>query len=188
MKLFLLGVFTFIFSYSNAQIGQPVTVISFDAKLEGNRVKLYWDVAVESELSHYNIEMSIDGINYNTIGRVESKTNSSVRQSYSFYHTYTYRDAGTTLYFRLVSIYLDGSKTYQITRSVSISNLKVLYNVNGNNIHIYSDKSVVKIYDMSGRLLFTYNNKEIIELRNLKGIYIFIIYVDNKIYKEKILK
>jgi len=50
----------------------PVDLISFEGEVKGQNIKLFWRTASEINTSHFVIERSTDGINYDSIGYQES--------------------------------------------------------------------------------------------------------------------
>ncbi len=75
----------------------PLTLVSFTARENNNKVQLYWDVESEFDMARYEIERSTDGVNFSQIGAVTA-INSQTR------HQYNYTDlqpAGGKNYYRL---------------------------------------------------------------------------------------
>src|SRR5690606_11530660 len=56
----------------------PVELIYFEASLVNQDAVLVWSTSQEINNDHFKIERSFDGENFETIGRVEGKGNSSV--------------------------------------------------------------------------------------------------------------
>ena len=63
----------------------PVKLVSFDAKDEGERVRLDWRTASETNNSHFEIERSYNGKLFETIGRVEGKGTTETESNYLFF-------------------------------------------------------------------------------------------------------
>ena len=85
----------------------PVTILSFDARKIGGINEINWQVSRESELKHYEVERSIDGKKFVTLGTVVATNNSS----YSFNDT---RPLSLN-YYRLKSVDKNGSFAYSKT-------------------------------------------------------------------------
>lgn len=85
---------------SNSQAPLPVRFSRFEAKQAMSAVNLTWDVDVEQNVSHYEIERSIEGTRFTTIGTVPA----------SGLHTYSFTDAAplATAYYRIKSVDVDG--------------------------------------------------------------------------------
>lgn len=85
----------------------PVDIIFFTGTLNGNTVKLNWDVATEIKLDRYEVERSFNGTDYKEIGSVKAENKSS----------YGYNDnieqvRGRRIYYRLKKVDKDGKYGY----------------------------------------------------------------------------
>ncbi len=103
-------------SWTNAPL--PVTWKSFTATKTADASALRWSTASETNNSHFEVQRSADGRNFEAIGRVKGTGNSSRTVNYSF----TDREATTsrTTYYRLKQVDFDGKSEY--SRTVSVSN------------------------------------------------------------------
>lgn len=77
----------------------PVTVKSFKATLTGSSVALDWTIGVEVNHSHYEIERSVNGLEWAYIGSAKGY---SLIDKWPSKHNY----------YRLVSVDMDGTKNY----------------------------------------------------------------------------
>ncbi|MBC3784276.1 T9SS type A sorting domain-containing protein [Spirosoma utsteinense] len=93
----------------------PVTLISFIAKPEGDRVQLAWATSVEHDADRFVIERSADLGEYLSLGEVAAKGTTTTRQHYGFtdYHPLPGEN-----YYRLRQIDHDG--TSHTFRPVSV--------------------------------------------------------------------
>lgn len=105
-------VFTFI--TQTAGILLPVTWKNFSAKQLNNDVRLDWKVENNANASHYEIEHSSDGTNFERIGTVSNTTNDV---TYEFLHRGVL--SGTHFY-RIRQFDFDGKNTYSKIVSVTI--------------------------------------------------------------------
>ncbi|MES2777105.1 MAG: endonuclease [Bacteroidota bacterium] len=85
----------------------PVDIISFKGVLNGDKVNMEWEVMNETNLLQYEVERSVNGIDFTRIGNVKA-TNSG---------TYRYSDdvnnlSGRRLYYRLKKVDTDGKFKY----------------------------------------------------------------------------
>jgi len=85
----------------------PVDIILFSGTLNGNAVKLNWDVATEINLEKYEVERSFNGTDYTKIGSVKAENRTS----------YGYTDnveelGGRRIYYRLKKVDKDGKFAY----------------------------------------------------------------------------
>ncbi|MGH2552430.1 MAG: hypothetical protein ACRDEB_01870, partial [Chitinophagaceae bacterium] len=60
----------------------PVTLTSFSATMINRSVLLNWQTSTETDISHYDMERSADGINYNTINSTPALNITGARYSY----------------------------------------------------------------------------------------------------------
>jgi hypothetical protein len=87
----------------------PVKLIGFKAVKSENTVKLAWNTASESNSSSFEIQQSVTGNNWQKIGEVAAKGESSINANYDFVHTNP--AAGNNLY-RLKMIDSDNTFAY----------------------------------------------------------------------------
>lgn len=93
----------------------PVTLSAFGVKLTGNRVDIAWTTDMEMNSNRYEIERSIDGINWSTAGSVKSNGNASLVSRYAF--TDLLKVTGTVSY-RLKMVDNDESFAYSPVKTV----------------------------------------------------------------------
>lgn len=114
----------------------PVEFAYFNVQREGFSAILNWATASESNSSHFLIQKSADGQNFETIGRVEAAGNSNSLIQYSFNDPKL--RSGIT-YYRLAEYDIDGKVQYSEVRSVSregIENVKVIPNPNNGSFTV----------------------------------------------------
>jgi len=87
----------------------PVEITSFEADVEHCNARLKWTVESETNLSHYLVQRSIDGISFETIGLVEPSQTGD--KNYEFQN----RNVTGNLFYRLKIVDLDGSLSYSST-------------------------------------------------------------------------
>ncbi|HXD76430.1 MAG TPA: T9SS type A sorting domain-containing protein [Puia sp.] len=88
----------------------PIVLDGLTAELNANHtISLRWNTQMEMNFSHFTIQRSADGANWEDIGTVQAKGNSSVRVDYD----YTDEQPLTgTNYYRLALVNLDDTYTY----------------------------------------------------------------------------
>lgn len=95
----------------------PVTVSSFTTKLNNNKVALKWEVGTEVNVSHYEVERSVNGADFMKVAEVDA----------SGHATYNVIDSNPLVginYYRLKTIDNDGAYSYYgEIKSVKISSL-----------------------------------------------------------------
>ncbi len=95
----------------------PIELISFDGKLSGSQVKLSWKTASEFNNDYFTLERSSDGVNFETIGRVDGKGTYNGLSEYGYTD---YKPLANTSYYRLKQTDFDGKFTY--SELVSVKN------------------------------------------------------------------
>ena len=93
----------------NCSILLPVELISFNAECQEDGVLLAWTTASESNNDHFLIERSLDGIEFQDIGRVYGAGNSMEAIDYSFVDQ---QPSGNLSYYRLKQTDVDGTFDY----------------------------------------------------------------------------
>ena len=110
----------FTFGSVVPEVVLPVDLVRFTAKMQKADVRLDWETAMEKNSSHFNIQRSQDGVNFETIGRVASAGNTQI----STYYNYTDRAVGKALaglmYYRLEQVDYDGTTDYSPVVSVKL--------------------------------------------------------------------
>ncbi len=94
----------------------PLSLTNFAARKEQQQVLLYWSTENESAVSHFEVERSKNGIDFQLLSKVGAKNNNSNR--------YEYRDAHPLPqlnYYRLKMVDADGTVSYSDIRPVLFS-------------------------------------------------------------------
>mgnify|MGYP001591376967 CR=1 FL=1 len=108
------------FTYSAPFSTVPVKLASFTATLGKNsKVDLKWTTASEINVSHFVVERSIDGTNYNDAGVVFAYGNATDKTNYNFSDNVSNIQSGV-VYYRLRSVDLDGKGMYSETRIIKL--------------------------------------------------------------------
>ena len=140
----------------NATGALPVTVTNFTAQKITNAVILTWSATNETGFKQYDIERSIDGIKFITIGNVEGRN----LPQYSF--TDNSLPSNTVAYYRLKMIDADGkfknSNILAVKLNKNFSNALVYPNptIGELNIKLYEplySNSKLQILDVTGRMV-----------------------------------
>ncbi|MFD1631884.1 T9SS type A sorting domain-containing protein [Pseudopedobacter beijingensis] len=167
----------------------PVTFTSFTGLKKGTGVQLNFSISSEQNNSHFEILRSADGVDFETIGRVEGN---GIASKYSFYDTNPL--AGEN-YYQLKQVDKDEkwtifNKTVAINADIIEKNL-VITEITDSKLGISifaakAEQAILKIADVSGRTLVNnrinlekgYNIKDI-AVSGLKGIYVLTIVSDS---------
>lgn len=164
----------------------PLRMVDFTLLNEKAQVALSWKTENEVNTSHFVIERSVDGINYESIGLVAA-FNNTIAGSYSFADQAP--KTGTS-YYRLKQVDADGKYEYSKVLTVKRTTtdiITLLPNPATDYIRINStttERLNVKIYSADGRLMITgtYTTGEQISIGKLTpGMYVATI--NDKTYK-----
>ncbi len=153
--------------YGPATVGSGVTpVVTLPVILDGftavlnndHKVTLNWNTQIEINFSHFTIQRSADGANWEDIGTVEAKGNSAVQTDYSF--TDVQPLAGTN-YYRLALVNLDDTYTYsdvKVLQSAAITRVSFFPNpahdyVNVSLGGVNGRQVTILLTSISGRLM-----------------------------------
>lgn len=142
----------------------PVELTAFDVIVKDRNVILNWSTASEKNNDRFEIERSVDGINFETIGSVKGNGTTSIP------HVYTFTDLNPGVgqfYYRLKQVDYDDQFEYsqikfaEITADVSI---KVFPNPASNYISIQinndrniNSKGMLVLYNAAGAIMLTDN-------------------------------
>ena len=86
----------------------PVELLDFNGVFENNQVALNWTTTVEINNDYFDVQHSLDGVAFETIGRVDGNGNYTGLLNYSFYH----QDPALGInYYRLNQVDFDGAET-----------------------------------------------------------------------------
>lgn len=97
----------------------PATLVSFEATLEGDQVRLDWNTTQEINTSEFVLESSSNRMDFKEIGRVNAAGNSDVPMDYQYWDQQPDLQQ-PLLYYRLKVIDLDGNFGYSEVRTVAI--------------------------------------------------------------------
>lgn len=106
----------------------PIKLISFDAKYNKPDVTLNWSTAQEKNFSHFVIEQSTDGINFNEMAVVFGAGESDIQRNYS----YTDRNMSGRnglVYYRLKSVDVDTKTSFSSIRIIRLEGEKALISI-----------------------------------------------------------
>lgn len=165
----------------------PVEWLNFTALFKDESVELKWATGLEFNTSHFVIERSPDGVNFNSINTVQAAGNSSSVKHYSsidhapLYNMSYYRikqvdNNGTTSYSKIVSGSIQRTNNLVI-ETISLDNDFIHIQIKGSNTTPLS----FEIIDVLGKRLFEKNvycenNKQEISIPASffkQGIYFF---------------
>lgn len=111
----------------------PVSLVSFEAKALPQSVRLNWKATDEKAFSGYQVQRSTDAHEFSDLSWVPAQGNNGNSISYSY--TDNTAPVGTTLYYRLKMVDVDGTTNYSAIRSVRIDPANLLSQLVPNPVH-----------------------------------------------------
>ncbi len=180
----------------------PIDLLSFNARPEKDKVKIYWSTASEHNNDYFTVERTLNASEYSFVADVKSKGNSNALQEY---YTYDYKPVVGTQYYRLKQTDFDGKYTYSNLVPVTFGKadefeiVSVANNNNGSQTVYFkydSDSKVsYKLVDILGKLVTTqtdvdaFNGVNQIELKHnfASGVYTLIISDSKRMISRKIV-
>ncbi|MCC7534052.1 MAG: T9SS type A sorting domain-containing protein [Bacteroidia bacterium] len=155
----------------------PLVIKNYELKIKNEGVVNKWITLNEINVSHFNVQRSSNGIEFNTIQQTAAKNN-----AYNEYSITDVQPLNGTSYYRIETVDKDGKITYSKTEKVQIKidkeQLTIYPNPAKGIINInYPNIREVSILDMAGRKLVakSFNNSNLVQLNVAslsKGIYI----------------
>ena len=136
----------------------PVTFVSFSANRSEGSVELVWNTANENNNSHFDIERSANGSDWETIGTIAAGTG-SLENNYSY--TDEAAPAAQTQY-RIRQVDLDGNDQYStvvlVNGTATTATAQVTIFASGKTVSIVSEKAsgsriFVRVITIGGQVL-----------------------------------
>jgi len=197
------GTYTFCGSAGLGSTTLPVEITSFNAIAQNNKVMLNWITGSELNNQYFEIEKSINGNQYEPIGRVAGKGTTSQTNSYSFTD---HAPLAMINYYRLKQVDIDNRYKYSAVVTIKLEGkLKKSINIFPNpvsdkiNFRISSDISAngfINITDALGQSIYRRNESfvrgdnvfALNSLKNLpKGVYTLQVVFDKEILFTKFI-
>ncbi|TLU97291.1 GEVED domain-containing protein [Dyadobacter luticola] len=134
----------------------PVTLMTFEGSLKESHVALEWATAEEANADRFEIQHSTNGKNWNLIGTVLAKGESSVRENYEFQHAAIVNGQN---FYRLKMI--DRDETFAFSKIVRI---------------VFDKTSAFMVYPNPATHLIRISNNELVKqvtLHSASGVKVF---------------
>lgn len=135
----------------------PATLASFMAKPVENSVNISFKTLTEENTSHFVIEQSIDGVNFNALQNIAAAGNSTDPRSYAWTHRNV---VSGKIYYRLQTVDKNGKSGYSDIVIVTVKNNLALA------LSVYPNPSAEKIYIRKNAS----TTDEVYQVRNLAGV------------------
>lgn len=193
---------TDLYKLQGSYTGLPISLINFDAVVKNSTVQLSWSTANESNSDHFDIERSIDGINFSGIGKTAAAGNSTSTKEYNYNDDQAYNAGVSQLYYRLQLVDNDGRKAQSKVVTVILTSSQAAFNIFPNPVHDIltikyssSEKTIVSIFDINGKQVYNVsleannNGTSSVDVSNLPaGSYIMKSVSNQKVSTRKFIK
>jgi hypothetical protein len=153
----------------------PVQMLSFQARPQGQDVKLTWSVTAETQLSRYEVERSTEPKSFKKVGTVMAQGMTSTGNQ-----EYSYRDVGalsSTVYYRLKMVDQNGASNYTnilrvvpgATEALELSTFSQSAYQNTIDLDLWAMGGMaahIEVRDMQGRLIKNLASQNLIPGQN----------------------
>lgn len=179
----------------------PVTLSSFTAQKQGNSAVIKWATSSEQNNAYFEVQRSVDGQEFTTIGTRKGAGTTSVAQKYSYTDFSPINGAN---YYRLVQYDNDGKATTYHPEVLNFgfsSGFTVLTTTNSQEVKFKveaKESGIAKLtlYAVDGRVVSAQNitvnknnNTYSINIPQLgTGVYVLKYQMDGNVYSAKILR
>ncbi|MDP4263583.1 MAG: T9SS type A sorting domain-containing protein [Bacteroidota bacterium] len=182
----------------------PVDFIDFRGAYRNGVAQLNWKVMNNESIQYFEIQRSVDGINFMAVDRVDKQPPEEGAVDYSFRENIGTLP-GSRIYYRLLIVNADHTIKYShiISLLLNAANDKVIIFPNPAKDVIQvqvsatiNTKMRIDLLDASGKRVVTYSTSvqkgnNVVVLDDLagkpRGVYLAIIYVGDELYQQKIL-
>lgn len=147
-----------------ANVTLPVKLTSFTGVNKSNTITLNWQTQYEQNSSHFNVQRSIDGINFTDVARVAANQNSNVPLTYKYNDVLSAAiQTQKTVFYRLQSVDIDGrfSNSQILALQLNKTDIQLLVSPNPAKdiLQVQTGKglagnAVLTILDAMGRQLY----------------------------------
>ncbi|MFM9051890.1 MAG: hypothetical protein ACKOKF_06190 [Bacteroidota bacterium] len=181
----------------------PVEWLSFEVSAMNNGRLLKWSTATESNTDFFQVQISTDGKEFETIGHLAAAGNSSTIRSYEFFDQET---RNGTLYYRIRQIDYDGQFMLSETRffiDKTENTIMVIPNpITESKFHLQKDNNLdgewqVILYDQLGRKILDKSGYAEAQSQNdlefempegvEPGCYTLVAILDGRSHSERIM-
>ncbi len=109
----------------------PLSVTAVKAYQKDNDIQVEWTNASETDVHHYDIEESMDGIHFAAAGTISARANNGLRTDYDWFDGQV---SNSTNYYRIKTVGLSGRMEYSVVVSVKLVNSKPAFAVYPNPV------------------------------------------------------
>ena len=182
----------------------PVNFLTISVKEQNRFNVINWSTGLEINSDFFQVERSLNGRNFESIGRVKSAFNSSNIIKYNFVDSNIKNLDVFQIYYRIKQVDVGGKFSYSIVRSVKlkeVSRMKIYPNPTNENAKLIISSVVpadvnINVTDINGKLISTKtvstqigNNQFDIDLKNCtNGIYFLTVIQKDRVDVLQIIK
>ena len=175
----------------------PLSIKNYELRIKNEKqIENIWTTTNEINVSYFNIQRSIDGKNFITIGKIDAKNKAENRYSFTD-DKLTITNDKLMLYYRLQSVDKDGKINYSVIKNVEVkiqhSTFKIFPNPATSIVNIECNEiKTINIINQLGQTIKQFNNvtqHQTINTKQLaKGVYTVQMITNNgEIKTEKLI-
>ena len=139
----------------------PVQLVAFSGYHSAQGVALSWATASEQNSAMFEVQHSINGTDFETVGSIKAMGFSTQKREYAFIHTEPKRNAN---FYRLAQTDIDGKVFYSnilmvrcFTQNLEVKQVRSQPNLSANIIAKNSGSATLTLTDVQGRVKYTEN-------------------------------
>jgi PQQ-dependent dehydrogenase (s-GDH family) len=141
----------------------PLELVSFKGTMKDNDAYLNWESANENNTSHFIVERSVDGQNFDAIGKVNA-TGDAAGSKYGFIDYDAEKQSSSTVYYRLKMVDKDQAYTYSQIISLNIIHSGIPITAYPNPVNdvlnlklslASTGRIYIQVTDMQGRTIYS---------------------------------
>jgi hypothetical protein len=134
----------------------PVEWLHFYGRPTVDGDYLSWSTASEINTDYFEIQISYDGLNFETVGYTSAQGNSVVKTSYDYLHASAINEVR---YYRLKQVDLDGKFDFSkiiVIQPGGYSDISLFPNPANNQFFIHSDNPIlsIEVYNSIGEIIY----------------------------------
>jgi ELWxxDGT repeat protein len=142
--------------------GLPLTMVDFKGVLQSHDVVLKWKTLAEHNTSHFDIERSLDGNNFEIVTSVVAAGSSTVTKQYQYTDPAIAFSGFSLVRYRLKMMDLDSKFTYSKIIAINLSSKEAVVMLYPNPVADYAtlmiaarkkENIIYSLFDQSGRML-----------------------------------
>jgi hypothetical protein len=177
----------------------------FHGELDNTMTTLNWEILNNLQVRYFEVERSIDGVNFFTIDKVKRKSSQSTEADYSYIDDVS-NLYSRFVYYRIKLVNVNSVINYSHVISIHLTNVneEIKVNISPNPVRdimqlqvLASSGSIMRfeLFDQSGKLISSRKierkGRTVITLDDLvnksRGMYVALVYIDDKIFRQKLL-